>query len=314
MIRKINIIILGICVIFFLQCKKDFKNPYDDPSLNPPIDSNSISDLDPISFVGLHENIFKPTCANSGCHDGAFEPDFRTIESSYNTLLYQDIIKNDPSGSYEYRVMPGNATMSVLYQRLIVDIDGLSGIMPLALNPNSDWDTKKDTYINNIKDWINDGAKDPFGQTAIQGNRNPQMQGFIAYDNGGQLASRTSSKGSIIITPSNAPYEVWLSVEDDITPASDLLVKEIIFSDDQNNFTNGIKLPLNYNSNGPTEDGYFDNSISYTHYSSLPLDSFSNISQIYARVYIKDADNDTTEIPADGSLSHIKTYFSFKLP
>jgi hypothetical protein len=28
------------------------------------------------------------TCANSGCHDGTFEPDFRTLEGSYNTLLF----------------------------------------------------------------------------------------------------------------------------------------------------------------------------------------------------------------------------------
>ncbi|MBK7268515.1 MAG: hypothetical protein IPI07_03030, partial [Flavobacteriales bacterium] len=31
----------------------------------------------------------------SGCHDGTFEPEFRTIASAYNSLVYHPVIAND---------------------------------------------------------------------------------------------------------------------------------------------------------------------------------------------------------------------------
>jgi hypothetical protein len=82
-------------------------NPFD-PYKTDSIAGPDPVDVDPNSIVGLHYNIFVPTCANSGCHDGTFEPDFRSIESSYNTMVNHPIIKNDPQGTYEVRVMPGN--------------------------------------------------------------------------------------------------------------------------------------------------------------------------------------------------------------
>ncbi|MGB1317595.1 MAG: hypothetical protein ACPG5W_05290, partial [Flavobacteriales bacterium] len=94
-------------LLFILSgCTPDVENPFDDPNNFPPDDTTGIENIDPASFVGLHQNIFKPTCANSGCHDGTFEPDFRTIESSYNTLVFHDVVKNNPAGTYEYRVKP----------------------------------------------------------------------------------------------------------------------------------------------------------------------------------------------------------------
>lgn len=50
------------------------------------------------TIQGLHAGLFKPTCANSGCHDGNFEPDFRTVESSYYSLVQQPVIKRTSLG------------------------------------------------------------------------------------------------------------------------------------------------------------------------------------------------------------------------
>ena len=88
-----RVFILFIIVIVFFSCQKDKINPYDDSSLDPPnnIDTNYFND--PTSFAALQNNIFQPYCNNSGCHDGTFEPDFRTIESSYSTLVYQTVKK-----------------------------------------------------------------------------------------------------------------------------------------------------------------------------------------------------------------------------
>ncbi|MEM6347295.1 MAG: hypothetical protein AAF927_25620, partial [Bacteroidota bacterium] len=62
-------------------------NPFDEivypepPAPLPEPDSSSI--------VGLHKFIFSQSCAVPGCHDGAFEPDFRTVQSTYSTLVFQ---------------------------------------------------------------------------------------------------------------------------------------------------------------------------------------------------------------------------------
>lgn len=158
------IISISTILILFFACKKEeYHNPYDDIPSVIVEDTTIVIELDPISIEGLHANIFGKTCANSGCHDGNFEPDFRTIESTYNTLVDQPIIKNDPQGSFQYRVVPNNVEASLLIARLSYDIDGESGVMPLVVEPGSDWEANKETYIQNIKDWISAGAKDPFG-------------------------------------------------------------------------------------------------------------------------------------------------------
>ncbi|MEO1451605.1 MAG: hypothetical protein AAFV07_18895, partial [Bacteroidota bacterium] len=117
-------------------------NPFDPyrPDSVVQGDNSHIGEV-PDCFAGLHATIFAPTCANSGCHDGTFEPDFRTIESSYNTLVYHPIIKNDPQGQYTYRVKPGSAEQSVLWNRLTTDIDGQSGIMPLVVDADNPWES-----------------------------------------------------------------------------------------------------------------------------------------------------------------------------
>jgi len=151
--------ILFIALIAITACKKDPPaNPFD--GINPVENTEDEDEviLEPTSLEGLHANVFKPTCANSGCHDGTFEPDFRTIQSSYNTLVNQPIIKNDPQNSFEYRVIPGNTEKSQLIARLTFDIDGNSGVMPLVVEPGNDWESTSSEHIDNIRKWIQNGA------------------------------------------------------------------------------------------------------------------------------------------------------------
>ena len=83
---------IPVIALFFTSCKDEFVNPFDseDGEIIEVADTLSV---DPNTIAGIHANIFSKTCANSGCHDGTFEPDFRTIESSYNTLVNHPIIK-----------------------------------------------------------------------------------------------------------------------------------------------------------------------------------------------------------------------------
>src|SRR5690606_21384986 len=92
--------------------------------------------LNPTSFAGLHKKIFSTKCAMPLCHDGTFEPDFRTIESAYNTLVYHPVVKNNVNNDFTYRVVPHDPDNSWLMERLITDDPGL-GRMPIYAEPLS---------------------------------------------------------------------------------------------------------------------------------------------------------------------------------
>jgi len=139
-------------------CEPDpVSNPYEGE--DGPTDTTSVTMLEYAGLAGLQDQMFKPTCANSGCHDGTFEPDFRTLGSTYNTLVNHPVIKNDAANTFSLRVIPGNVFESQLMNRLTVDIDGNSGIMPLTLEPNSDYPANKEVYLDWVRRWITEGAK-----------------------------------------------------------------------------------------------------------------------------------------------------------
>src|SRR3982750_3430964 len=93
MLLKRILVIALVGVLCFPGCKKETapENPYDKVDYGK--DTTSATAPDPNSIQGLHKNIFFPRCAKSGCHDGTFEPDYRTVMSTYSTLVYAPVIK-----------------------------------------------------------------------------------------------------------------------------------------------------------------------------------------------------------------------------
>src|SRR6187402_3508396 len=111
-----------LMVIFLAAtgCKKEEnpENPYDTGSSTSVVNEPN---LHPDSIAGLHKNIFSMRCAIPGCHDGTFEPDFRTVQSSWSSLVYMTVNKTtvDSSRYFNYRVIPGDTAKSFLLERLI---------------------------------------------------------------------------------------------------------------------------------------------------------------------------------------------------
>ncbi|MBI1193040.1 MAG: hypothetical protein GC205_07695 [Bacteroidetes bacterium] len=130
--------------------------------------------LDSSSLLGLHRYLFAPTCAQPGCHDGSFEPDFRTVQSAYQTLVYHPVIKNNEGENYQYRVVPGNRAKSWLWERVTTD-DAVLGRMPL-------YDTLTPGELEAIRTWIDQGAPDAMGVNAVLPNVQPSVYGWLAYD------------------------------------------------------------------------------------------------------------------------------------
>ena len=315
-----HLFLLSLSLIFVLSaCKTPGTsevppNPFDDYKDTTQQVTNPLPYIDPKSFAGIHQTVLSKTCANSGCHDGLFEPDFRTIESSYNTLVSHPIVKNNPQNSYQYRVVPGNSSQSVLWERLNHDIDGQSGIMPLVVDPNSDWEANKTEYLNNIKAWIDGGAKDMMGNSPISGNLQPYMKGVLAFPVGNTTNpySRDAGTGAILIPSGVNTIDLWLAFGDDNTASANLQTNKIRFSTNPNGFVAAneqnlsILSPLNY-------IGYFGAAVDFTHKITLNISSYNMGDKVFFRAYIKDAQlSSLTEIPADASADYIKDYFSFK--
>lgn len=312
----IGLILLSL-LLAFAACKKedDFINPYDDPDLQEPVDTSQAYTPDPNSIIGLHNNIFAPTCANSGCHDGTFEPDFRTIESSYNTMVYQGIVKNDNDSTYTYRVQPGDANMSVLYQRLIIDIDGQSGLMPLEVEPGTEWNAKKAEFIQNIKTWIDDGAKDMFGNVPAVGDIQPQLQGIVAFADGSpnKVARAGGGQGILRVENTSQNVELWFSVNDVETAIQDLTYKKVKFAVEVDNFGPVQEIDLTYVPNGINQIGYFGDWVDYNFKVNFDVSSLSPGAVVFFRIYISDATTNVTEIPNLGSPNYFKEYAALKI-
>ncbi len=293
-------------------CSENDKNPFDDPDNLPPVDSTLIDNIDPASFVGLHQNIFKPTCANSGCHDGTFEPDFRTIESAYNTLVLHPIVKNDPTGAYTFRVKPGSLSESILWLRLNEDIDGISGIMPLDAfyDPESEWNINKAEHLSNISDWIMNGARDMFGNAAGSNDQQPGISGIYAEADGNPC-----NIGERIFVPMGSQQvSVWFAIHDQESSLSQMeytkvkMSGRIDFSD-----TTATEYDLQLLANPVMHPDFQNNPTEFQHTFTFPSNTFAADSTYYLRVFIKDPlQADTTQIPQNGSQLYIKKYFSWR--
>ena len=320
-----RVFLLFILVVFFFSCQKDTLNPYDDPGLDPPQNNDTNYFNNPSSFASLQNNIFQPYCNNSGCHDGTFEPDFRTIESSYSTLVYQPVIKNSPAETYQYRVRPGESDKSVLYARLLADASGTSTfdnnsqVMPLTADIVYDpdqshpWHGVKNQLIPKIKDWIDSGAKDIFGDLPLEPNNKPEMRGCIAFLIGQTTPlNREPPRGSIYIPSTALSVDFWFSVLDDIQNSSELTYNKIKLSKNLVNFNSQPSYPLEVISPPIIETGFYQSTTdNFYHKYTLDMSSYNSGDVVFMKIYVQDNVNPLTEIPSNGAEYEIIKHFTF---
>jgi hypothetical protein len=302
---KISVLsILGLFIVILIGCSKWEPlppNPYDNIDRSTGSTNKPVAVL-PSSFLGIYSNILNPKCAVPGCHDGHFEPDFRTIESSYNTLVYHKIIKNNADSTFTYRVLPGNKTMSVLYERITnccfvnqndrMPQDNIG--VPL---PQED--------IDNIGTWIQNGAKDMFDQTPPLPNGRPSVLGYIALNSSFQRID-TNRVGGVVynsfIAPQNQNIIIWVAVTDDKTPVSQLQNTRIKISTHPDNFTSAVTVNGSYFSFSGNEVWQF----------AINTALFPTNTTLYMRFYTNDGDHTTdTEMPTTNLIIQYKTYWSF---
>ncbi len=304
---------LFLVILLIAACSKEHDNPFDQDDDDQPTNPTDTFTLQHGSFAWIHHHVLGQVCANSGCHDGAFEPDFRTVYSAYNTLVYQPVIKNNPQGTYAYRVLPGQASQSIFLSRLKYDIDGVSGIMPLVVEPGTDWIQRREEYLDAIENWINNGAPDPMGNLPAQGNTPPQVTGVAAMSGSQWLSRADGGIGPIQIPQSANNVRLYFAVTDDQTPSQQIGHNQIKFSSHPTDFSAAGSLPLSILSEPVMHTGFIPGQSAYYHYIDFnPQDLATPGQTKFFRIYVSDDHNPVSEIPTTGAASYMVSYFSFR--
>lgn len=292
------LVLLGL--LFIMSCTKEPdapENPYN--SVNYNTDTNKITEPDPASIIGLHKNIFSPRCAIPGCHDGTFEPDFRTVQSTYTTLVYQPVNKYTVNGtdSFEYRVIPKKIQESFLHERLTTTT---SDYMP------SNGNKLTSAQIALIDQWIGDGAKDENGNEPVKPNNLPNVLGYVAFDSVFVQRFDTIRKDGIaynpFLLPTNKNFQLVFVLEDDETPVSQLTVNQVKISLASNNFVAATSYSAS-----------FLNIFGFEVYLiSLNTATFTPATNYYFRYYVNDGMHPTNlEFPRNELPSYYKSLFAF---
>jgi hypothetical protein len=302
-----NILICALALVW--SCSEpEPANPFDGQVVHQDTVQLEIVNPEPNSIAGIYFNILKPTCANVGCHDGTFEPDYRTLESAYNTLVYQVPIKND--GNYTFRVEPYEPDNSVLLARL----NGwLTPAMPIQVEPDSDWPAKRSEYINNIRTWITNGAPDIMGNIRHINHPAPVLLGAGAGI-ADQWITRSGGTGPLLMPPDATDVRLYFAFHHDQLLPQELQYNRIIFSANAEDVSGQPEQPLHLLPTPRYERGFYGDIVAYTHYIDINPDADFDFSQQqwFFRVYVQDDQNPVTEIPTDDGIYYIKRYMSFR--
>lgn len=310
---RIQQMIVWVCglAFLFITCEKPDppENPFD--NYNPKQDTVKFvfNDPDSASIAGLYHYIFKPTCANAGCHDGTFDPDFRTLESSYNTLVFREAIKQD--GKYLVRVKPYSPDESVLLARLN---NIVSPQMPIQIEPDSDWGRNKTKYIQLIETWIRNGAPSIDGTIPKVGIPQAQLLGcFASYRDTGKIDRRLFN-GPLILDSLIDTIDLFFAFKHDTQDPSSFSMPEIRLSQNPHVY-DSTQLIMNLELVQPPmrNIGLYGDSVSYSHkVRILSKQIFQNQNQVFFKTLVKDHLNPITELPSVRAVFSMKKYMSFE--
>ena len=291
-------------------CKKKDSTKPDNPfsALNE-MSAMQMDTVDANSFLGIHKNILAVKCANPSCHDGSFEPDYRSVESAYNTLVYHPVVKQ--LYPWNFRVMPYDTAKSWLWQRLIHERitsngDTSGGRMPLYKNSLST------SELKNISTWILNGARDIHGQVPTYPNKEPFVNAYIAVDSANYsiLSGETQRVDSIFYKPfivsHNQAMIVAVDATDDSTQTPFLQNCRLKFSLTEDNYTNAVSKTCTLLT-FTDSTGLHNLWITYINTKDFPADTI-----VHFRFYVNDGDHpNDTEFPLNETNFYYKGFWSF---
>lgn len=304
-------ILLLVLFAGFGACNKNNElppNPYEDVDyLTPP---TPVDTLQTNTIVWLHKNILETRCAAPGCHDGNFEPDFRTIESSFATLVYHPIVKNNQDSTFTYRVVPYDTASSVLYERITnCCFAGTNDRMP----QDNIGVPLEQQYVDAISAWIMAGAPDMMGEVRPMPNKKPVIEYFLAANStfNVDLSARNNRIDSVYYNPFIVDNAVTINivpiVNDDNTEIGQLRYNKLRTSYNPDDFS--VSAP-----------GYREYNASFTNLGgagqywivAINTANYAPGSVVYMRYYTQDdLAGPIVEMPMSSMITPYKTFWSF---
>lgn len=315
--RKALFVFIPAAVVIMLvlhACKKDEPaphNPYDD-IVRGDTTENDIP-VDSLTITYIHKKVLAPSCALPGCHVGNFEPDFRTPQSSFSTLVYAPVLKNNAQNEFKYRVIPYDTTWSVLYERITnccfvnnndrMPQDNIGIPLP-------------DSTIRLVARWIKYGARDMFGNVAQLPNSEPVVQGYVAFDTVSLVPpfafpsvyySNTRLDGvyynPFIVPLGKSVFYVVVKASDDSTAEGQLQYNKLKISTDADNFSSATTYNAAFYNAGNGNSGWLV---------TIPTAGLPANDTLYMRYFVNDGDHSqNTEFPRNDLPYAYKTYYSF---
>lgn len=265
---------------------------------------------DSSTLLGLHVQLFLPRCAVPGCHDGNFEPDFRTVHSTYSTMVYHPIIKNNAAEDFSFRVIPYDTAGSVLHERItnccFVDIND-------RMPQDNIGEPLEPQHIQHLSQWILDGAKDLNGNVATQTNIPALILPYFAAindtNNAIQYQGLENRLDSSIFNPFHFPLGVGINfaflVIDDQTLPGSFQQNELKVSTDPNDFSTAVSFPATY---------IFATGDTAIYVANIQSSDLSQNIEYYLRYYTSDGEQtNLSEFPHAAAEEYWKTFWSFKI-
>ena len=150
---KFRNILLCFIILIMVKCNRVNLQTTTVPDKENNVDVASYSSLDNSLFLQVHKSIILPNCALAACHDGNFEPDYRTPQSFYLTTVFHPIIKNSRDSLFTYRVVPYDTAKSVLIERITnCCFNDQNDRMPVLMQ------TLNQNQVDSISLWIMEGC------------------------------------------------------------------------------------------------------------------------------------------------------------
>ncbi len=262
--------------------------------------------LDSLTIAYVHKKVLSTRCALPGCHVGNFEPDFRTPQSSFSTLVYALINKNNVANQFKYRVIPNDTNGSVLYERVTnccfvtaddrMPQDGIGVPLP-------------DSSINLIASWIMHGARDIAGNIMTEPDAEPVISPLVIgistdYQT---IYSQTRVDTAIPFSPFVLPLSVTsffvaIKAADDHTGMSNLTFNKLKLSLKEDDFSSAFTYTASYFNFGT--DSYL--------VATVPTASLPSHDTLFMRYYVNDGHHpNNTEFPRNETVFYYKRFWSF---
>ena len=302
----LSVSLLAAALLFIPSCKKTESvphNPYEDIVRG---DTTSFGiPLDSLNITYIHKKILAPTCAVPGCHVGNFEPDFRTPQSSFSTMVYAAVKKNNPANPFKYRVIPNDTNGSLLYERL-------TNCCFINQNDRMPQDSigvpLSNANLNLIASWIMHGARDIFGNTMAQPDAEPVVSPlYVAISTNFQTVYSATRLDSVVYNPFVVPlsvtsFLVGIKASDDLTSMFNLKYNQLKISAKEDDFSNATSYTAAYTTFGT--DSYL---VATVLPSLLPAND-----TLFMRYYVNDGRHtNNTEYPRTETEFYYKRFWSF---